>query len=136
MSALSSEKRITQETFDEVVRENMDEFEMEKQQALEDAVSQFKTQGVDLTNIDTTGLDRTNQRKATAAALEALKAAVTAKEGSPDEAICRQALRDLAAACVNEKPNPTEDDEDYDGPVRMEKNVRQQMFARNGEQLL
>ncbi|XP_014665235.1 PREDICTED: armadillo repeat-containing protein 6-like [Priapulus caudatus] len=47
-------KRITQETFDDVVKENEDEFEMEHQEAVEDAIKQFTSQGIDLTNIITT----------------------------------------------------------------------------------
>ena len=48
-------KRISQETFDEVVKENLDDFEMEPAEALSEAIKQFKSQGVDLKNIDTSG---------------------------------------------------------------------------------
>lgn len=48
-------KRISQETFDDVVRENVEDFEMERSEALSEAISQFKSQGVDLGNIDLTG---------------------------------------------------------------------------------
>ncbi|XP_006821593.1 armadillo repeat-containing protein 6-like [Saccoglossus kowalevskii] len=44
-------KRITQETFDNAVKENIEDFEMEPEEALEDAVKQFETQGIDLSNI-------------------------------------------------------------------------------------
>ncbi|AWP04190.1 putative armadillo repeat-containing protein 6 [Scophthalmus maximus] len=44
-------RRITQETFDAAVRENMEEFEMEPDEALRDAVEQFESQGVDLSCI-------------------------------------------------------------------------------------
>lgn len=54
MSAFNG-KRISQETFDDVVRENVEDFEMEKAEALAEAISQFKSQGVDLSNIDLTG---------------------------------------------------------------------------------
>lgn len=37
---------ITQKTFDEVVKENMEDFGMDKEAAAEDAVVQFKSQGV------------------------------------------------------------------------------------------
>ena len=47
-------KRISQATFDEVVQENVEEFEMDEDEALEDAVAQFQGQGVDLSNIVTT----------------------------------------------------------------------------------
>ena len=48
-------KRISQNTFDEVVRENVEEFDMDSNEALKDAINQFIKQGVDLTRIDTTG---------------------------------------------------------------------------------
>lgn len=40
-----AKRRITQETFDAVVRENMEEFEMEQDEALREAVQQFESQG-------------------------------------------------------------------------------------------
>lgn len=40
-----AKRRITQETFDDAVRENMDEFEMDREDALRDAVEQFESQG-------------------------------------------------------------------------------------------
>ncbi|XP_039999623.1 armadillo repeat-containing protein 6 [Xiphias gladius] len=46
-----SKRRITQETFDAAVRENMEEFEMEQDEALREAVEQFESQGVDLSCI-------------------------------------------------------------------------------------
>ena len=105
---------------------------MEKDEALQDAIKQFQTQGVDLTNIDTTGADRDAQRRATAEALELLKRAVTSEGGLPDEALCRQALADLTAACTNEKANPSEEEEGLEGgPVRMEKNVRAPPLRRS-----
>lgn len=36
---------VTQDTFDEVVKENMEDFGMDRQSAAEDAVGQFKAQG-------------------------------------------------------------------------------------------
>lgn len=51
---MSVHKRITQETFDEVVSENIEEFDMSREEAIQDAVKQFLKQGVDLSNIDTT----------------------------------------------------------------------------------
>jgi hypothetical protein len=50
-----SGNRISQETFDEVVAENVEEFEMTLQEAIQDAMVQFQKQGVDLSNIDLTG---------------------------------------------------------------------------------
>jgi DNA polymerase III delta prime subunit len=48
-------RKISQETFDDVVRENMEEFDMESKEALADAISQFNKQGVDLSSIDISG---------------------------------------------------------------------------------
>ena len=38
-------KRITQETFDAAVRENIEEFEMGPEEAVKEAVKQFESQG-------------------------------------------------------------------------------------------
>lgn len=40
-----SAKRITQETFDAAVRENIEEFEMGPEEAVKEAVEQFESQG-------------------------------------------------------------------------------------------
>lgn len=40
-----AKRRITQETFDAAVRENMEEFEMAAEEALKEAVEQFESQG-------------------------------------------------------------------------------------------
>ena len=45
-------RKITQETFDEVVEENVEEFSLGIKEAISDAYNQFTTQGVDLTDID------------------------------------------------------------------------------------
>ncbi|XP_068624138.1 armadillo repeat-containing protein 6 homolog [Battus philenor] len=42
---------ITQETYDEIVKENMDEFDMSPEEAIKEAIAQFEAQGVDLSNI-------------------------------------------------------------------------------------
>lgn len=55
MSAFPAGLKISQETFDEVVRENVEDFEMEAPEALAEAISQFTSQGVDLSSIDITG---------------------------------------------------------------------------------
>lgn len=41
-------KQISQQTFDDVVKENMTEFEMTAEEAVEDAIKQFESQGVSL----------------------------------------------------------------------------------------
>lgn len=40
-----AQRRITQETFDAVVRENIDDFDMEETEALKEAIEQFESQG-------------------------------------------------------------------------------------------
>lgn len=52
---MASFKRISQSTFDDVVRENIEDFDMNPSDALKDAIDQFVKQGVDLSKIDTTG---------------------------------------------------------------------------------
>ncbi|XP_045762398.1 armadillo repeat-containing protein 6 homolog [Maniola jurtina] len=42
---------ITQETYDEVVKENIEEFDLSPEEAVKEAVAQFEAQGVDLSNI-------------------------------------------------------------------------------------
>lgn len=44
---------VSQETFDQVVRENVEDLDMDLAEAAEDAIQQFKAQGVDLGNIIT-----------------------------------------------------------------------------------
>ncbi|ETV92122.1 hypothetical protein H310_13519 [Aphanomyces invadans] len=57
MAATAASKRhITQETFNECVRENMEEFDMSEEDAIADAVTQFESQGVDLSTV-VKGLD-------------------------------------------------------------------------------
>ena len=50
-----AKRYISQETFDAVVRENEEDFGLERSAAILDAISQFKSQGVDITGVDTTG---------------------------------------------------------------------------------
>ena len=52
---VAPKRRITQDTFDEVVHENVEEFGLSKDEAILDAWKQFNTQGVDLTDIDLSG---------------------------------------------------------------------------------
>ncbi|EQC28345.1 hypothetical protein SDRG_13892 [Saprolegnia diclina VS20] len=51
MATKQAKKQITQETFNDCVRENMDEFEMDEDEAVDDAIKQFESQGVDLSSI-------------------------------------------------------------------------------------
>lgn len=54
-SIIMAARRISQETFNDVVRENIEEFEMDKDDAIKEAIAQFRKQGIDLSNIDLTG---------------------------------------------------------------------------------
>ena len=76
---MAQPKQISQETFDAVVRENVEEFEMDLGEAIQDAKEQFKTQGVDLSNLitsyivdpDTGDLKHTNPVKGNVYAADA-----------------------------------------------------------------
>lgn len=77
-------KVITQSTFDDVVRENMVEFEMSAEEAVSDAVEQFQSQGVNLLNIiqDPTlyGSDGEKKELPVVSALNSLKSSLSADE--------------------------------------------------------
>lgn len=46
------ERRVTQETFDQAVLENMSDFDLSKEDAIKDTIQQFVSQGVNLSAID------------------------------------------------------------------------------------
>lgn len=72
---MAAKRRITQETFDAAVRENMEEFEMDPDEALKDAAEQFESQGVDLSCIVQavpTGSSAEKQEEQTHEVLQAL----------------------------------------------------------------
>eukprot|EP00941_MAST-03F_sp_MAST-3F-sp1_P003268 g3268.t1 len=48
----SEPKKISQDTFMEVVNENMEEFDMEREEAVQDAIEQFQAQNVDLSDVN------------------------------------------------------------------------------------
>ncbi len=80
-------KRISQETFDEVVQENIDDFEMDIDEALADARQQFVEQKVDLDNIVTgrAAWESMGKLREVCEKLELeLQARKTEKEGGPD----------------------------------------------------
>jgi len=116
---------------------------MEKDEALADAIAQFKSQGVDLTNIDTSGADREDQRRATSAAIELLREAVTTKDGTPDEIKCRIALLDLTYACrvdkqevllveEEEKEEEGKEDGDANEEAEVEEEEEEEVSAAEG----
>ncbi|OWZ09533.1 hypothetical protein PHMEG_00017753 [Phytophthora megakarya] len=55
----ASRRQISQETFDECVAENVEDFDMSLEEAIADAVQQFESQGVDLSNIIKSGATQT-----------------------------------------------------------------------------
>jgi len=77
--------RISQETFDEAVQENIDTFDMEPAEALADAISQFDSQGINLSNImkRVPGTDAADD-PAAMVALRELKAALEAAAEADD----------------------------------------------------
>ncbi|XP_020636648.3 armadillo repeat-containing protein 6 [Pogona vitticeps] len=104
-------KRITQETFDDVVQENILEFGMDPDEAVTEAIQQFESQGVDLSNIvkmapSPSSGNSPEQKHAILQTLDALqKAVIDGDAGHVDDLLvafaqqCRQelAVRSLAA---------------------------------------
>jgi len=92
MSAFTG-KKISQDTFDEVVTENVDDFGMEAAEAIADAVKQFTTQGVDLTLIDTSG---GVGKQEVLDAIEVLKGPLEGNEEG-----CLKAMEELQTLCAD-----------------------------------
>lgn len=78
---------ISQETFDECVKETMDDFDMDFEEAVQEAVEQYTMQGVDLRNIKRDDpATRVNVTAGVKAACETIRAAVLATEAAePNE---------------------------------------------------
>eukprot|EP00514_Thraustochytrium_sp_LLF1b_P005125 CAMPEP_0184511444 /NCGR_PEP_ID=MMETSP0198_2-20121128/2353_1 /TAXON_ID=1112570 /ORGANISM="Thraustochytrium sp., Strain LLF1b" /LENGTH=106 /DNA_ID=CAMNT_0026901407 /DNA_START=91 /DNA_END=411 /DNA_ORIENTATION=- len=51
--ALTLMNQISQTTFDEAVKENMEEFGLSREEAIEEAIKEFETQGAGLDRVDT-----------------------------------------------------------------------------------
>lgn len=79
-------RRVTQETFDAAVRENIEEFEMDPDEALRDAVEQFESQGVDLScivkAIPAVSSDNNQEEQTTHEVLQALDCLRIGKDSS------------------------------------------------------
>jgi len=74
---------ISQDTFDESVKETMDDFDMSFEEAVQEAIEQFTMQGVDLRNIrHDDPAERVNVTAGVKAACDTLRAAVLATEAS------------------------------------------------------
>ena len=88
---------ISQDAFDSMVVENMEDFDLQKAEGLAETISQLKTMGKDLSNIDITGGEGRE---------ELLKCIVGLKEMSPadsDESNI-QLLSSLTAICQDKHP--------------------------------
>ncbi|TYZ66181.1 hypothetical protein PybrP1_008931 [[Pythium] brassicae (nom. inval.)] len=101
--------QISQETFDDVVRENMEEFDMELEEATRDAVQQFESQRVDLSNIikqvgggasaDERPAAVLEQLKRSIAALRALSGSGRSEDGDTDADAVLAQLAQLQEVC-------------------------------------
>ncbi len=76
-------RRITPEAFDAAIAENVEEFGMEPQEALEDAIAALKLQGVDLSNIRTSLPEEGGRQQLRA--VQAVHALAAALDAPPDE---------------------------------------------------
>ena len=57
-SSKSVARRIKQDTFNAAVEENMDEFEMNREDAVAEAIQEFRLQDASLENVDTSAAGR------------------------------------------------------------------------------
>lgn len=91
-------KIISQETFDDVVKENIVEFEMDVREAKEETVKQFEAQGINLANIikDLTINDESG-RPVLIETIEQLKAILSS--GNFDKNELQKKLDVLASEC-------------------------------------
>lgn len=82
--------RISQETFDDAVKENMDDFSMERVEAIADAISQFEMQGIDISNIVTSTSNLNGGEDPLAAAVKRLVAASKVEDAEGASAACAE----------------------------------------------
>jgi armadillo repeat-containing protein 6 len=90
-------KMISQETFDEVVKENIEDFEMTPEEALKDAIEQFHSQGINLSNIIKV-LDNERKEMPIPSSLGKIKRA----ENVPT---CIEAMKEFEALCSESEEN-------------------------------
>jgi len=91
-----TKKTISQQTFDDVVAENVDEFDMELEEAMRDAVEQFTSQGVDLSLLVTSVAAREADAKVKSLVAKVDQALADHPAAADD---LPAHLRALAAAC-------------------------------------
>eukprot|EP01039_Chlorochromonas_danica_P003784 gene3784-4134_t len=93
-------KRISQETFDEVVKENVEDFDMSPGDALADAINQFQKQGIDLSNVDLTGGIGRQEVLDALALLKHLTESSSKKEDEEEEKELIGILEELKKLCA------------------------------------
>ncbi|XP_013186757.2 armadillo repeat-containing protein 6 homolog [Amyelois transitella] len=91
---------ITQETYDEVVKENMEEFEMSPEEAINEAVAQFQAQGVDLSNIIKDSVLTADQEHLVSVTVNNLKELL--EQFFYDDELVLQELDTLKSECVKD----------------------------------
>jgi len=94
--------RVSQETFDDTVRENIEEFEMEVNEAIADAIEQFKKQGVNLSNIDQSVAHAKGEQPPMLKALQNLKDTKDSITPESDTTSYLESLRVLRTSLVDE----------------------------------
>ena len=77
-------RRVTQDAFDALIAENIDDFGMEPAEALEEAIAALKLQSVDLRNIRTTLPEQGGRQELRA--VVATRSLATALEAAPGSA--------------------------------------------------
>ena len=90
---------ISQDAFDSMVLENMDDFDLTKPEALAETISQLSTMGKDLSNIDITGGEG---RDELLECIKYLKDMSPASSGG--EAVCNKLLIRLTEICHDKHP--------------------------------
>lgn len=93
---------VTQAHFDELVRENMEEFEMSREEALKSTISELGSQGVDLSGVDTTDSDEKREwRRRVEEAVSSLPskdALLTIRDLCASDESCRRVLESCDGA--------------------------------------
>lgn len=102
--AKPAKRVITQEAFDAAVTENVDEFGMEPEEALAEAIAGLQLQGVDLSNVRTTLPEEGGRRQLRA--VEATTALLAAQAAAAPGDVVRAALATLAAQLTGPHVEP------------------------------
>ena len=89
---------ISQDAFDSMVAENMEDFELQKAEALTETINQLKTMGKDLAHLDITGGEGREDL------LELIKGLKVMSSESSEEKNSMELLSSLAAICQDKHP--------------------------------